>query len=156
MHITSMNSHRRHAAFSSSQSEHIRSCTPPRTPSHERHTTQEKSTDPCTFKDTPTQTLVPRQTHWCSRRRRQACKTPKHKWGTQVHTHASSHACTRTCRWTLVYWSCSGGHTEDTFASAYPHHTVVSKAITVSLLLLVSGASGDGAKLWFRGKLKDS
>ena len=30
------------------------------------------------------------------------------------------------------------------------------KATTVSLLLLVSGASGDGVKVWFRGKLKDS
>lgn len=79
MYITSMNSNRRHAALGSSQCERIHSCTLPRTPSHERHTTHEKNTDPCTFKYTPTQTLVPRQTHWCSRGRRQARKTPKHK-----------------------------------------------------------------------------
>lgn len=46
-------------------------------------------------------------------------------------------------------------HSEDTLAWQILILMVVFKAITGSLLL-VSAASGDRVKLWFRGKLKDS
>lgn len=52
------------------------------------------------------------------------------------------------------------GHTHRQAAENTPASThscpAVSKAIIGSLLLHVSGAGGGGAKLWFRGKLKDS